>query len=271
MKHTLYLVLIIGILVGLGACVQNQKEPTNIALPATEGAGAAQSDVLYHYSIWKAFVNKIFASALTAKELKTKGDLALGSYDDLDGELIMLNGILFRASENGQVNTVEDHTPIAYATAAFFETDQSFALPKINNYKQLREAIKAQMISKNIFYAFKIKGHFSKMKCGKLHKQGQPFTEGEDVLIQKRPVFVRENFKGTMVGFFCPDFVENVNVANYHLHVVSEDRAFAGHVMEVEAENLIVEMDYMYDYQLVLPRSEEFLQGNFEKELQCQK
>jgi len=60
-------------------------------------------------------------------------------------------------------------------------------------------------------------------------------------------------------------------VKAYHLHFVSDDKQFAGHVMEFEAENLKVEIDLINKYQFDLPTTEEFLKGEFENEFQYNK
>lgn len=264
-------ILHLAILSGLFFSCQNQPEKSDMEASESQKTTDVKSDVFYHYSIWWAFVNKIFEGDLTAGELKTKGDMALGSYNYLDGELIMLNGILYQATQDGKVHKPADDVKIAYANAAFFDTEQRFEIESIPNYDSLRSIINENIPSKNLFYAFKIHGDFKKMKCGGLHKQEKPFETGLDVLIPNRPIFERENFSGTMVGFFCPEFIGNINVAAYHLHFVSDDETFAGHVMEFEAENLTVEIDYISEYQFVLPKTDEYLKGGFEKEFQYKK
>ncbi|MGB5392664.1 MAG: acetolactate decarboxylase [Lutimonas sp.] len=259
------------------SCLNRTKESQDTANEASElnkvdtMFGQYRSDVFYHYSIWWAFVNKVFEGDITAGELKAKGDLALGSYNLLDGELIMLDGILYQAKENGEVVHPNDSIKIAYANAAFFDQDGIFNILKADNYDCLRDSIHAQLPSKNYFYAFKIKGDFIKMTCGGLHKQEAPFEKGLDVLIPARPVFERKNFKGTMVGFYCPEFIGNINVSGFHLHFVSDDGKFAGHVMEFEAENLTIEFDEMTEYQFVLPHTEAYENVGFDKEFQYKK
>lgn len=228
-------------------------------------------DGFYHYSIWWAFVNKVFEGDINAAHLKTKGDIGLGSYNQLDGELIMLDGILYQAKEDGTVLEPKDDIKIAYANAAFFDTEYEFDLKYVENYETLREAIDAELPSKNYFYAFKIHGQFKQMTCGGLHKQEKPFVKGLDTLIPNRPIFQRQDFTGTMVGFYCPDFIGNINVSGYHLHFISDDKKFAGHVMEFQADSLKVEFDQINKYQFVLPKTENFENVGFDKEFQYKK
>ena len=252
-------------------CKQKEVSPEPISEEPANEEVVQKSDAFYHYSIWYAFVNKIFEGDIDAKELKTKGDIGLGSYNLLDGELIMLNGKLYQATEDGKVHTPNDSTKIAYANTTFFDVNDSFKIDSVPNYDKLREHINKQLPTKNIFYGFKIHGHFKKITCGGLHKQDKPFDKGLDVLIPSRPIFEREDVEGTMVGFFCPEFIGNINVAGYHLHFVSDDEQFAGHVMEFEGDNLTVDMDYIYEYTFVLPQTKEYMKVGFENEFQYKK
>ena len=43
-------------------------------------------DTYFHYSIWHAFVNKVFNADLKVSTLKANSDIGLGSFDFLDGE-----------------------------------------------------------------------------------------------------------------------------------------------------------------------------------------
>ena len=269
MKTTL---LTIGTFLMLYSCKEQPKEVKTIEkeVPKVVEAKPAQ-DLFYHYSIWYAFVNKVFEGNLTAKELKKKGDIGLGSFSLLDGELIMLDGVLYRATEDGAVTVAEDKDKIIYANSTFFDNEKSFDLKNVPNYDSLRKTINKELKSKNIFHAFRIPGEFNSIKLGGLHKQEKPFKDGLDVLIPKRPIFKGENVKGTMVGFFCPDFIGQINVAGYHLHFVSDDKKLAGHVLEFDAKNLQVQMDYMHEYQFVLPETEEYHNVGFDAEFQYQK
>lgn len=245
------------------SCNSSQTPVTDINDPAME-----KSDAFYHYSVWWAFVNLVFDGTLTAKELKTKGDIALGSYNSLEGELVMIDGKLLKVTDDGSVHEAVDEEMICYANATWFNADQSFNIDKPVNYDSLRALINKKLPSHNQFYGFRIHGTFDYMRCGGVPKQEKPYTKGLDELLPIRPVFEQENVTGTMVGFYCPQFIGNINVAGYHLHFVSEDFSFGGHVLDFNTSNLKVELDYITEYTFVLPETPEFLQGSFEKEFQ---
>jgi alpha-acetolactate decarboxylase len=229
------------------------------------------SNIFYQYNIWWAFVNKVFEGDLTVEAARKKGDIGLGSYNLLDGELIQLDGVYYQAKEDGSVVTASDKTKIAYLNTTFFKPEKSFILKNVANYDSLRKRLNEQLPTKNIFYSFKIHGTFKKVKCGGLHKQEKPFNKGLDYLIPNRPIFEREKFTGTLVGFYCPDFIGNINASAYHLHFISDDRKFGGHLMELEGSDLTVEVDFIHDYQFSLPQTQDFDKVGFDKEFQYKK
>jgi acetolactate decarboxylase len=259
MKEKIALLFIILL---VGSC---HKPPVTTT---SENKIAKEDDIYYHYSIWWAFVNKIYDGTLTAKELKTKGNIGLGSYNALGGELVMLDGSLYKVTEDGVVSEARDEELISFANATFFNPEQSFNIDSVVHHAGLRNAINDQLKTKNIFYAFRIHGEFSAIKLGGVPKQEKPYDTGLDVLIPARPVFEGENVSGTIVGFFCPEFIGNINVSNYHFHFISDDKKFGGHVMEFTGQNLKVEIDPIYKYIFELPRTNEFVNGKFEQEFQ---
>ena len=56
---------------------------------------------LFQVSTSNALVQGVFQGAVTVRELKGKGDFGLGTFDGLDGELIMLDGVCYRATGGG--------------------------------------------------------------------------------------------------------------------------------------------------------------------------
>lgn len=60
-------------------------------------------DKIIHYSTIDAMRNGVYKGSLTVKELKINGDFGLGTYNRLDGEMVVLNGVFYRVKSNGEV------------------------------------------------------------------------------------------------------------------------------------------------------------------------
>ena len=233
-----------------------------------ESGTGAKSDQFYHYSIWAALVNKVYNGNLTVKEGKTKGDIGLGTYDGADGELIMLDGVMYHVPSSGEVSIADDSLHIPYLNATFFDNDVSFDYNEHLNYDSLRRLIRKKFPSPNYFYGFKIHVQLDSLKLGSLYKQERPYMEGLDSLMPKRPTFSKTNVSGTMVGFYCPEFIGDINVAGFHLHFLSDDKKVGGHVMEFKGKNFNVQMDKISSYQFVLPETPDFDTVNLDKKFQ---
>ena len=54
--------------------------------------------------------------------------------------------------------------------------------------------------------------------------------------------FSRDNVVGTIVGFWTPEIFHGVSVAGYHLHFISDDLTFGGHVMDFVIKEGIIEV-----------------------------
>lgn len=241
--------------------------------PAIKSSGAmTPTATFYQYNIWAAFVNKIFDGHLKVSELIEHGNIGLGSFDHLDGELVMLDGKTYRVREDGKVSEGKDDDEIVYADACFFESDTTVILDSFINYDSLRNRLNQQLPTVNHFYAFTIKGVFDAVTLGGLHKQSPPYTQGLDVLIPQRPVFRGINIAGTMVGFYCPQFIGDINTAAYHFHFISDDKKLGGHVMEIASgNNVTLKMQKLVKYQFDMPASSVFDTVKFDKQFQYNK
>lgn len=232
-----------------------------------------QVNTFYQYNTWSAFVNKVFKGDVTVKDLKKKGNVALGSYDLLDGELIMVDNVAYRVREDGTVTVANNSDTIIYADAAFFNADSPiFQTSNGVDFDGMRAKINEKLPSSNYFYAIKVTGQFESIKCGGLRKQSPPFEEGLDVLIPARPIFNGENISGTMIGFYCPEMIGNINVAGYHFHFISDDKTLGGHVMEFKSKGgLTIQLDRLHQYEFRLPQTADYDSVRLNKEFQYKK
>ena len=57
-----------------------------------------------------------------------------------------------------------------------------------------------------------------------------------------QPEYESDNISGTIVGIWTPEMFHGVSVAGYHLHFISDDLSFGGHVMDFIIDNGIVEV-----------------------------
>lgn len=221
-------------------------------------------DKIYQYSLFTALANKIYDGNLTVAEVKEKGDLGLGTFNGLNGEMIVLDGTVYQWLAEGVVRIPEDSELIPFAVVSFFDEDIKVELPAISGYSELKNFIESKLPTKNVGYAFKIEADFETLKCGSANKQPKPFTNTLSDALVDRPIFEMENVSGTLVGFWYPEYIGKVNVAGFHLHFISADKKQAGHVMEFKASNLKIGIDYCNGFDIELPQTIDFENADFD-------
>lgn len=55
---------------------------------------------------------------------------------------------------------------------------------------------------------------------------------------EQQPEFKADNITGTLVGYYAPKVFGGPTAAGWHLHFLSDDLTFAGHVLDFEATDV---------------------------------
>ena len=222
-------------------------------------------EVLFQYATIDALLAGVYDGQLTCGELKKEGNLGLGTFNALDGEMVVLGGKVYQVKVSGQVNPAPDNGKTPFAAVTTFSPEKSVTLKKAGSLKELTKLIDASLPTKNIFYALKIEGRFTRVKTRSVPRQKRPYPPLAKV-VKKQAVFNFKDVKGTILGFRCPVFVKGVNVPGYHLHFLTKDRKAGGHLLDCALENLTVQIDPIHQFNLVLPADQEFYRLNLGKD-----
>ncbi len=232
-----------------------------IAFPLTSHGG----EVLYQYSTIDALLAGVYDGQLTNGELKKQGNLGLGTFNALDGEMVVLDGRVYQVTVDGKVTLAPDNGKTPFAAVTSFTPKKFVPLKEAANLTELTKLIDQALPTQNIFYALKIEGRFSQVKARSVPRQSRPYPPLAKA-VEKQAVFTFTDVEGTMVGFRCPSFVKGVNVPGYHLHFLTKDRTRGGHVLDCAVENLTVQVDPTHNLTLVLPEDPEFYRLDLEKD-----
>jgi len=238
------------------SCSQNAAKEKSLS--------AEKPDAIFQYSVFAGLTNKIYEGVLTVGELKKHGDTGLGTYNGLNGEMIVSGGEVYQLLENGTIRKPEDSEQVPFAVVSFFETDKETQIKDETNYEGLKKHIRENLPSENIPYTFQINGSFEFIQCSGAAQQEKPYQKTLSEALADKPVYDAGNITGTMVGFWFPEYVGKINVAGFHLHFISDDKNFAGHVIDFNASSLDIRIDFSDGMNVLLPDTEEFLKSEFD-------
>lgn len=218
-----------------------------------------QSEV-YQYSTISALLDGVYDGDATVSDILQHGDFGLGTFNHLDGEMVILDGVCYRLRADGTATRAAptDRTPFAAVTR--FHRDFEIAIEERTDRAAVTAAIDQRIASTNLIYAIRVTGHFADLHTRTVMEQQQPYppltqaTEG-----QAETRF--SDVSGTLVGFRTPDFEQGISVAGYHLHFLDDDRTAGGHVLDFTCERGDVAVSGASQLHLSLPTSGAFLRA----------
>ncbi|MFC2099008.1 acetolactate decarboxylase [Bacteroidota bacterium] len=223
-------------------------------------------DLIYHYSVLKALDNGVLEGTMIVGELKKYGDIGLGTFNGTDGEMIVLNGEVYRVSAEGSIVKPDDAQLVPYTVLSFFRPDDTLQMEGIIDYPSLIEYAEGKLPSQNLFYAIRISGEFEYIKCGGAFKQERPYDKSLPEMLANRPIYEAVNIFGTLVGYWCPKYIGDINSDGFHLHFLSDDHSVGGHLLEFTASSLEIVYDDKSQYKIVLLETDEFKKAVFREE-----
>jgi acetolactate decarboxylase len=115
---------------------------------------------LFQVSTSAALVEGLYQGAVRVSRLLRHGDFGLGTFIDLDGEMVVLDGVCYRVSSNGAVATVEGDRLIPYALVTRFNAEFSKQFHQVDSFSELVSICDQLRDSENVFYAFRVEGRF---------------------------------------------------------------------------------------------------------------
>lgn len=220
-----------------------------------------QAGILTQISTIDALMAGLYDGEYQTGQLKMFGDFGLGTFNNLDGEMVILNNNVYKLKSNGEVELADDNSLTPYAVVTHFNSPDTPASVSFASMKELGTMLDSRLKSENYFYAVKLTGTFNAVMVRSVPRQARPYIPLVQV-IQKQSEFKFENIKGTLVGFRCPSFVKGINVPGYHFHFISEDLKSGGHLLEVKASDVKCQIQKLNGFNLLLPGDEEFMKVN---------
>ena len=232
---------------------------------------AGEAGVLTQWSTIDALLKGDYDGTASLAEVKRHGDFGLGTFNELDGEMLLLDGKVYQIDGAGVVREPGDDVRTPFAAALFFKADITFDVPAGLTMEQVQARIDAALPSANLFYAVKVTGKFSEVRTRSVPKQVKPYAPLAEVA-KGQSLFKIEGTEGVLVGLKCPGFVKSLNVPGYHFHYLSADRKSGGHVLGlVTGEGVRVSVSVAREFAVKLPASASFealdLSGDRSKEL----
>jgi acetolactate decarboxylase len=220
---------------------------------------------LFQRSTIGALLAGIFDGDETVGELLKRGDFGLGTFNALDGEMVVLDGTCYHIRSDGsaEVANPSNHTPFAAVTR--FTAEHRFTVGDPTSRADLSHRIDEAGRSANITIAVRITGRFSSITTRTVGAQRKPYPSLEEASRNETEIELHE-VEGTLVGFRTPEFEHSIGVAGYHLHFLDSTRTRGGHMLDFTVARGVVQLMELTEIHLSLPTSGAFLTADLDPE-----
>jgi acetolactate decarboxylase len=211
-----------------------------------------------------ALVAGIYRENTTVADLRHHGDFGLGTFNDLDGEMVIIDGEVWQLRSDGLAYEVPDEAKTPFACVTFYAPDTVEEVEGHFSWHEVDRLILDRIPSQNMFYAIRLDGVFDFVKTRSVPKQDnyRPLVE----VTRDQPTFEFENVRGNMAGFWTPPFMQSINVPGYHIHFLTEDRQHGGHLIECRMNAATLGVQHIAKLELGLPVTLDFMTADLTRD-----
>jgi acetolactate decarboxylase len=243
--------------------VRSARNPSSIVVEALAKYFEKPVHTVFQVSTSGALVAGVYDREVSVQRVLEHGDFGLGTFANLDGEMIVVDGRAYQIRGTGLVTEATPDAGVPFAVVTWFKPETKTKLAGVKGFSDLETLCDQVRRSGNIFYAIRVEGRFSRVRTRAVNPPS-PGTRLVDAA-KAQSEFAFTDIEGTLVGLWSPGFSSAFSVAGYHFHFLSADRRHGGHLLEVESGPLLLEIEPLTDFHLALPETEAFLKADLSK------
>lgn len=216
---------------------------------------------MFQVSTLQALAMGYTRKVTTVGELMEHGDTGLGTFEDVNGEMIALDGHCYRAAKDGAVTEAPLDEGVPFASVAPFAAEKVFDLESITDIESLKDQLDLaieEWFGLNSIHIVKIDGEFERISARSELSFRSQHISLKRILDMTQRSFEFDNVKGTLVCVYYPDYLDGINAPGWHLHFLSEDRTLGGHTFDVVLKHGTVSMQKLTGVEIELPTEPAF-------------
>lgn len=216
---------------------------------------------MYQVSTLTALALGYTRKVTTIEELLQNGNTGLGTFENVDGEMIVVNGHCYRASDDGSISKPSLETGVPFASVTFLQNSTGFELYDIKNIEELKQQLNLKIeedFGLNSMHIVRIDAFCDIVKARSEGAFKSQHVELKEILDKRQKDFEFNNVQGTFVCIYYPDYMQGINAAGWHFHFVSDDRTQGGHVFDLSFAKGKATLNKINKIELQLPTEAAF-------------
>ena len=216
---------------------------------------------MFQVSTLQALMLGYTKSVITVDELLLHGDTGLGTFEDVNGEMIVLDGHCYQAKSDGTIQEADGGTGVPFCAVSFMNAQGETELENIGSIDDLKQFLDMSIdeaFALNRMHIVRIDGLFNKVMARSEEGLKSRHIELKKILENNQQDFCFEAIEGTLVCIYFPDYMDGINAPGWHLHFVSFDKTRGGHVFDIDLKHGKASFSRISTIEIKFPATAEF-------------
>lgn len=241
----------------------------NSRVPASRDS--TKDETMFQSATLQSLMIGNYDGYISVAEMRSCGNIGLGTFERVDGEMIILDGTVFQAKADGSVSVADDGVMVPFAVATHFDDDIRFSVENVGCLDSLMNRMSDMVDAKgrNFIYAVRIDvSSCDSVKVRSVLPQQKPYKPLVEALKTDQREHTLRNVGGTIVGVYFPTYMGQLNAAGWHCHFITADRSRGGHLLDIAfSAKTDVCLDLTPAFNLYLPKEESFANTDLARDL----
>lgn len=216
---------------------------------------------IYQVSTLQALAMGYSRAVVSLEDFLKHGDIGLGTFENVDGEMILLGGKCYRALEDGVVVEAGPDMGVPFAVTTFMQDGPSFSAEDVGDMESLKRLLNNKIeedFGLNSMHIVRIDGEFPKIYARSEAPYRSQHVTLKEILQKTQKDYEFSDIKGTLVCVYFPDYMDGINAPGWHLHFVSDDRVGGGHVFDLKMKHGDATINKISKVEIELPNTPAF-------------
>ena len=171
---------------------------------------------MYQVSTLQALVLGYTRKVITVKELLKHGDIGLGTFEGVGGEMIVVDGKCYCATNDGSVTEAALDTGVPFAAVTHLIEGKVISLENVASIDKVKDSLNLAIeedFGLNSMHVVRIDGNFKKVSARSEKEFKAHHVSLKKILDKSQKDFFFENVEGTLVCIYFPDYMDGINAA----------------------------------------------------------
>ena len=225
-KSTKVTIKIIAAFVGLGFVATISVGPVSVQANTSR----ADAPFVQQIGTYDYLAGPNYQGLLPIQTISATADIGLGTFNKLDGEMVVLDGTVYRVGTDGVPRKVSSKRLTPFMQVVEFDPKASMRVAPNTACSALPEIVDTLTKSTQGIVSVKLSGVFYDLELRSVPAQQVPFPSLIDA-VGSQVKFPLGRINATLVGFRQGPDAKGLGAPGLHLHGLSKSKASGGHVL----------------------------------------